>query len=162
MIWPEIPERRCLSLDEHRARIGEPGFSVWITVDQTMFDTFASVTGDDAFIHTDPHAAARTRFKGTIAHGLLTLSLLPWLMRSAVPDIRNRRMGVNYGYDKVRFLAPVPCGSRVRGRFELEAIEDGGKGLRILRYVVSIEIEGVDKPALVAKWLIGCWIGADG
>lgn len=142
--------------------MGQRTTSVWVAVDQAMFDGFASVTGDDAFIHSDPDRAARTRFRGTIAHGLLTLSLLPWLMRSAVPDMRDRRMGVNYGYDKVRFLAPVPCGARVRGHFTLKAIEDGAKELSILRYAASVEIEGVEKPALVAEWLIGCWIGSDG
>lgn len=161
MIWPNLPQREQLSLGEHRQRIGQRETSVWIGVDQAMFDTFAQVTGDDAFIHTDPQQAAHTRFRGTIAHGLFTLSLLPWLMRSAVPDMSNRRMGVNYGYNKVRFLAPVPCGARVRGHFTLEGIEDGDKGLSILRYAASVEIEGVEKPALVADWLIGCWIGAD-
>jgi acyl dehydratase len=162
MIWPKLPERAKVSIDEHRQRIGERCTSVWVTLGQEMLDTFAAATGDDAFIHTDPQAAARTRFGGTISPGLLTLSLLPWLMRSAVPDILNRRMGVNYGYDKVRFLAPVPCGARVRGHFTLGGIENGSKGLSILRYAVSVEIEGVDKPGLVADWLIGCWLGALG
>jgi len=162
MKWPEIPERSQLSLREHRERIGGTGTSLWVTLEQSMFDDFAAVTGDDAFIHTDPDRAARTRFRGTIAHGLLSLALLPWLMRSAVPAVRDRRMGLNYGYDKVRFLAPVPCGARVRGHFTLEGIEEASQGFSILRYAVSVEVEGVEKPALVANWLIGCWVAADG
>ena len=162
MIWPQLPEKPQLLLSEHRGRIGERGTSVWVAVNQEMFDSFAAATGDDAFIHTDPAAAARTRFGGTIAHGLLTLSLLPWLMRSAVPGISNRRMGVNYGYERVRFLAPVPCGARVRGHFTLKGIEPGSAGLNILRYDVSVEVEGIEKPALIADWLIGCWVSGDG
>jgi len=162
MLWPEIPRRPQLSLREHRERVGEPDISMWITLHQSMFDEFAAITGDDAFIHTDPERAAHTRFGGTIAHGLLSLGLLPWLMRSAVPAVRGRRMGMNYGYDRVRFLAPVPCGARVRGHFTLEGIDEGSRGLNILRYATSVELEGVEKPALVASWLIGCWVAEEG
>jgi acyl dehydratase len=162
MNWPELPQRRQLKLEDLRPLIGQAMASVWLAVDQAMIDTFAAATGDDAFIHTDPAAAAGTRFKGTIAHGLLSLSLLPWLMRSALPDISDRRMGVNYGYDSVRFITPVPCGARVRGHFTVTGIEPGKGAMQILRLDVSLEIEGQVKPAVVATWLLGIWIRTDG
>ena len=151
--------RKTVKLDSIRSSVGEPGsLSDWIVVDQAMIDGFAHVTGDDAFIHTDPERAARTRFKGTIAHGLLTLSLLPLLMRSATPLIEGMKMGVNYGYDRVRFLAPVPVDSRVRAKVALvELIEPKPNFVR-LAYDVTVEIEGVEEPALVARWLLGRWI----
>lgn len=135
---------------------------MWVTVDQEMIDGFVTLTGDDAFIHSDPSRAAQTRFKGTIAHGLLILSLLPWLMRSAVPEISDRRMGVNCGFDRVRYIAPVPCGSRVRAQFALKSIEGVGEDFFRLHYGIEVEIDGVDKPALVARWIIGCWVTGNG
>jgi acyl dehydratase len=117
--WPDLSERPVVSLADLKKSVGSETASLWVTVDQNMINAFADATGDDAFIHTDPERAQRTRFRGTIAHGLLTLSVLPWLMRSATPLLAEIRMGVNYGYDKVRFVTPVPCGARIRGRFTL-------------------------------------------
>ena len=162
MNWPELPQRRTVKFDEFRSLIGQTMPSVWLTVDQEMIDTFARATGDDAFIHTDPAAAATTRFRGTIAHGLLSLSLLPWLMRSALPDIGDRRMGVNYGYESIRFISPVPSDAQVRGHFTVMGIEPGRGGMQILRQEVSLEIRGQARPAMVATWLLGIWIKADG
>jgi len=142
------------SLDEIRAKIGEEvGVSDWILVDQARIDAFADATDDHQFIHVDPNAAASGPFGGTIAHGFLTLSLLSRMAAEAmlVPD--GVRMAVNYGFDRVRFLAPVRSGKRVRGRFTLDSIEEKAPGQWLLRHTVTVEIEDEAKPALTAAWL---------
>ena len=142
------------SLDEIRDRVGtEVGVSSWLTVDQERIDAFAHATEDRQFIHVDAEAAARTPFGGTIAHGFLTLSLLSRMAAEAmlVPD--SVKMAVNYGLDRVRFLAPVRSGKRIRGRFTLDSVEEKAPGQWLLRHVVTVEIEGEDKPALTAVWL---------
>jgi len=142
------------SLDDIRARVGsEVGVSSWLVIDQARIDAFATATEDHQFIHVDPEAAAKTPFGGTIAHGFLTLSLLSRMAAEAtlVPD--TIKMAVNYGFDRVRFLAPVRSGKRVRGRFTLDSIEEKAPGQWLLRHVVAVEIEGEDKPALTAVWL---------
>jgi len=143
-----------VTLDQYRSLVGEVmGVSDWITVDQAMIDEFAHTTGDDQFIHVDPVRAAETPFGGTIAHGFLTLSLVSAMSFSAVPAIRGARMGVNYGLNSVRFLTPVPSGSRVRGRFTLKQCVERQPGQWQTTLEVSVEIEGAQKPALVAEWL---------
>jgi len=150
--------RETVSLEAFRESVGAaPTCSEWVTVDQALIDDFARVTGDDAFIHVDPERARATRFKGTIAHGLLTLSLLPLLMRSATPLVEGARMGVNYGFDRVRFLAPVPVGSRVRARVTLAEITEPKPSFLRLAYDVVVDIEGSEEPALAARWLLGRW-----
>ena len=143
------------NLEDIQARIGtEIGVSGWILVDQQAIDTFADVTGDHQFIHVDPEAAAKTPFGGTVAHGFLTLSLLTRLnAHTDRPKIPGIRMGVNYGLDHVRFVAPVRAGARVRGAFTLEAIEEKRPGQFQQTLACSVEVEGDDKPALVATWL---------
>jgi len=131
----------------------EVGVSRWITVDQARIDAFARVTEDEQFIHVDPERAKATPFGGTIAHGFLTLSLASAMSYDAVPPLDGVVMGVNYGFDKLRFLAPVPAGSKVRGRFRLLSAEDKGEGRWLLKHELTIEIEGADKPALIAEWL---------
>jgi acyl dehydratase len=142
------------SLDEIRSRVGtEIGQSSWLTVDQPRIDAFAEATEDRQFIHTDPAAAAQTPFGGTIAHGFLSLSLLSRMAADAMLIPEGVKMAVNYGLDRVRFLAPVRSGSRVRGRFTLDSIEEKAPGQLLMRHVVTVEIEGEDKPALSAIWL---------
>jgi len=142
------------SLDEIRARVGrEVGVSGWIEVDQARIDSFAEVTEDRQFIHVDPEAAAQTPFGGTIAHGFLTLSLLSRMAADAMLVPEGTRMGVNYGFDKVRFLAPVRSGRRVRGRFILSSLEEKRPGQFQFVHAVTVEIEGEEKPALVADWI---------
>jgi len=142
------------SLDDIRARVGsEIGASDWIMVDQHRIDQFAETTEDRQFIHVDPEAAARTPFGGTIAHGFLSLSLLSRMAADVMQVPDTTRMAVNYGLDRVRFIAPVRSGSRVRGRFILDAVEDKAPGQLLLRHNVTVEIEGSDKPALTALWL---------
>jgi acyl dehydratase len=127
----------------------EIGTSDWLTVDQARIDRFAEATGDDQWIHVDPELAATGPFGATVAHGFLTLSLLPVLFRTAFA-IDDVRMGVNYGLNKVRFPNPVRVGSRVRGHFRLvdAAPIDGGLQLTVQ---ATIEIEGESKPACVAE-----------
>ena len=141
-------------LDEIRNRVGsEVGVSSWLTVDQARIEAFADATDDHQFIHVDPDAAARTPFGGTIAHGFLTLSLLSRMAADAMLVPEGVKMAVNYGFDRVRFLAPVKSGKRLRGRFVLDSIEEKAPGQWLLRHTVTVEIENEDKPALTAQWL---------
>ena len=142
------------SLDDIRSRIGdEVGVSSWLKIDQARIDAFAEATEDRQFIHTDPAAAAQTPLGGTIAHGFLSLSLLSRMAAEAmlVPD--GIKMALNYGLDRVRFLSPVRAGKRVRGRFTLDSVEEKAPGQVLMRHLVTVEIEGEDKPALTALWL---------
>ncbi len=129
----------------------EIALSDWITVDQHRINLFADATGDHQWIHLDAERAAKGPFGTTIAHGFLTLSLLPEMSAAAL-EVRDTRMGVNYGLNKVRFPAPVPSGSRLRGRFKLLAYEplEGGAQLTI---EVTMEREGSNKPVCVAESL---------
>lgn len=152
-------ESQAITVDELTRRIGaQAPWSDWVCVDQARIDGFAEVTGDDAFIHVDPVRAARTRFKGTIAHGLLILTLLPKLLRTAVPPIAGKRMGVNYGFERVRFIAPVPVGSRVRARFVVADVVESKPKFFVLTYNVTVEMEQSAQPALAATWMLGFWI----
>ena len=131
----------------------EVGVSRWFVVDQARIDAFADCTEDRQFIHADPEAARATPFGGTIAHGFLTLSLASAMSYDAVRPLDGVVMGVNYGFDKLRFLTPVRAGRRVRGRFKLLSAEDKGGGRWLLKHELTVEIDGEDKPALVAEWL---------
>jgi acyl dehydratase len=131
----------------------EVGVSKWFEVDQARIDAFAKITEDEQFIHVDPEAAKATPFGGTIAHGFLTLSLASALSYDAVKPLEGVVMGVNYGFDKLRFLAPVPAGSKIRGRFKLLAADDKGGGRWLLKHELTVEIDGAEKPALIAEWL---------
>jgi acyl dehydratase len=130
----------------------ELGKSDWFLIDQQRIDTFADVTEDHQFIHVDPERAAGSPFGGTIAHGMLTLSMIVHLCERFAPDIDGLQMVINYGFDKVRFAAPVKVDKRIRAVAKLvEAKERGGQLL--VKTKVTIEIEGEQKPALVAEWL---------
>ncbi|WP_420569189.1 MaoC family dehydratase [Thalassovita sp.] len=148
-----IPSSELLTLDAFRAMLGkEMGVSEWTTITQDQIDTFAECTDDHQFIHVDPEAAAKTPFGGTIAHGFLTLSMLS-SMAYQMPSIEGTAMAVNYGFNKLRFVSPVRSGARIRGRFVLKAFEEIRPGEIQTTTTVSVEIEGEDKPALVADWL---------
>lgn len=126
--------------------------SDWLIIDQSLVDRFADVIGDHQFIHVDPERAAHEGgFGGTIAHGFLILSLLTQLQQSAMPA--DTGVEVNYGFDKVRFVAPVRVGSRVRARFSPPVSQMRGSG-RLDTHTVSVEIEGQQKPAVIAEWHI--------
>jgi acyl dehydratase len=129
----------------------EFGPSSWIEVSQERIDLFAEATEDRQWIHVEPERAAAGPFGGTIAHGYLTLSLVPAMMYEAIPRT-GARMGVNYGLNRVRFPAPVPSGSRVRGSFRVEAVEEHDWGSQVT-IAVTIESEGGDKPVCVAEIL---------
>jgi acyl dehydratase len=142
------------SLDNIRSRIGsEVGVSSWLTMGQDRINEFAEATEDRQFIHTDPEAAAQTPFGGTIGHGFLTLSMLSRMAAEGMLVPGNSKMAVNYGLDRVRFIAPVRSGKRIRGRFRLDSIEEKAPGQLLLRHTVTVEIEGEEKPALTAEWL---------
>lgn len=142
------------SLDDITARIGtQIGVSGWIMLDQARIDKFADATEDHQFIHVDPEAAAKTMFGGTIAHGFLTLSLLSRMAADVMLVPENTKLAVNYGLNRVRFIAPVRAGSRVRGTFTLTNIEERGEGQLLMHHNVLVEIEGSDKTALTADWI---------
>ena len=134
-------------------RIGEEiAVSGWLEVTQARIDQFAEVTGDHQWIHVDPiRAAAELPSKSTIAHGFLTLSLLSTLMRESI-RFTGLRMAINYGFNRVRFVSPVPSGSRIRARITLQSIEAVSGAIQI-GWQVTVEREGGDKPAAVAEWL---------
>lgn len=139
---------------ELESRVGsEIGVSEWMTVDQARIDAFADVTEDWQYIHVDPEAAKSSMFGGTIAHGLLTLSLLSKFAFEVIPQIEGTRSAINYGFDKVRNLAPVPSGARIRGRFVLASATWKSPTRLLLAYDTSVEIEGSETPALGATWL---------
>ncbi|QKW05677.1 MaoC family dehydratase [Streptomyces sp. NA04227] len=138
------------SAEELKAAVGEQlGYSDWLEVDQKRIDLFAEATGDHQWIHVDPEQAAKGPFGTTIAHGYLTLSLLPVLVPQVL-RVENVKMGVNYGSNKVRYPAPVPVGSRLRAGVALAEVAEVGGGVQVTAKV-TIEIEGGDKPACVAE-----------
>ena len=146
------------SVQELSSLIGtEVGVSRWIEIDQARIDAFAKLTEDEQFIHIDPEMAKHTPFGGTVAHGFLTLSLASAMSYDATKPLDGVVMGVNYGFDRLRFLAPVRAGKRVRGRFVLKNAEnkgtDGGVSRWLLTHEITVEIEGEPKPALIADWL---------
>jgi acyl dehydratase len=140
---------------ELQAKVGETiGKSEWVEVSQERINQFADATGDHQFIHIDEEKAKMTPFGGTIAHGFLTLSLIPMLRaKSDCPRPDGVKMGVNYGGNKVRFLAPVRSGKRVRGHFKLLELVEKRPGQWQETMETTIEIEGEDKPALIAEWI---------
>ena len=141
-------------LDTIRGRVGEEvGVSGWFEIDQDRINAFAEATEDRQFIHIDPDAASAAGLGGTIAHGFLSLSLLSRMAAEGMLIPEGVKMALNYGFDRVRFLAPVKSGKRVRGRFTLDSVEEKAPGHVLMRHLVTVEIEGEDKPALAATWL---------
>jgi len=144
-----------LSVEQLKSQVGEEvGASDWVVIDQPKIDAFAENTGDHQWIHTDPERAKTdSRYGRTIAHGFLTLSLLSRLSREGIDVSGAFRMRINYGLNRVRFPAPVLEGSRIRARFGVQSVEDVEGGHQIV-WLVTVEIEGSEKPALVAEWVI--------
>jgi len=142
-----------MKLQDLQARVGEEiGTSDWFEIGQDRINQFADATEDHQFIHVDPERAKASPFGQTIAHGFLTLSMLAPLMESAFekPEVQ---MSVNYGFDKVRFLSPVKSGKRIRGRFKLLELAEKRPGQWQQKVEAAVEIEGEDKPALLAEWI---------
>lgn len=143
---------RTVPASELADHVGEElGVTEWLTIDQDRIDAFADATLDHQFIHVDPKLAKQTPWGTTIAHGFLTLSLLSYFQFETMLAPDNMLMAINYGTDKVRFLEPVPVGSRIRARSRLVAVTERGPGRWLLKMETTVEIEGVDKPALVAE-----------
>src|SRR5213078_173105 len=140
----------ALGIADLESRVGqEVAVSAWVEITQDRIDKFAEATGDFQWIHVDRERARRSPFGGTIAHGFLTLSLLP-MLTEATFEITGRTMGINYGLNRLRFTAPVPAGSSVRARFTLAKLEKIEGGVQTTWSVV-VERQGADKPALVAE-----------
>jgi acyl dehydratase len=144
-----------VSIENFQAQAGKwEARSPWVEVTQELIDTFADATLDHQFIHVDEkRAKAETPFGGTIAHGFLSLSLLSKFISDVIPQIENKEMVINYGFDKIRFLMPVPSGSRLRGHIKLIECNERKPGEYLSRYDVAVEIDNIEKPALVAEWL---------
>jgi acyl dehydratase len=139
---------------ELESKVGtQLGVSDWLLIDQERVNQFADVTLDHQFVHVDPERARATPFGGTIAHGFLTLALLVPLCLDFIPELENRTLLVNYGFDKVRFVAPVRVGKRIRARGTLAEVTERKPGNVILKLDVTVEIENDAKPALTAQWL---------
>lgn len=128
--------------------------SDWAVVDQARIDAFAEVSGDRQFLHVDPARAAQTEFGGTIAHGMLTLSMMSGMAFEAMPQISGQSACVNYGFDKVRFLAPVPVGAMIRGQFTVLGAKVRGRGDLMVRIGAEVQVQRMDRPALRAEWLL--------
>jgi acyl dehydratase len=150
-----MPPRLIQSIEELKSLVGqEVGASDWVEVTQQRINDFADATEDHQWIHVDvERAKIDTPFHSTIAHGFLTLSLLPHLAAEALKVEGDFKMGINYGLNRLRFVSPVPSGSRVRARFTLQSVEDVAGGIQIT-WSVTCETEGGQKPALVAEWLV--------
>ena len=150
-VWRKPP----ISLEAYQAMVGrEIGVSSWHLIDQPRIDAYADVIEDHQFIHVDPERAKKeTAFGTTIAHGFLTMSLMSIMSYEVMPVIEGTTMGVNYGFDKLRFISPVRSGKRVRGRFVLAEAKLRKPTELQSRTNVTVEIEGEDKPALIAEWL---------
>ncbi|MDC0121327.1 MaoC family dehydratase [Amylibacter sp.] len=144
-----------IDLEEYSLLIGSKiGISDWITVSQKMIDDFCDVTGDYQFIHNDPNrAASETPFGGSIAHGFLTLSLITKMYKDTTPIIINHELVINYGLNRVRFLAPVPSGARIRGIITLGKVEPRGKNKILTENKIVVEIENQEKPAMLGTWV---------
>ncbi|MEL6946985.1 MAG: MaoC family dehydratase [Pseudomonadota bacterium] len=144
-----------LSLDDMKAQVGgDARFTRWFTLDQSRIDAFAEVTEDWQFIHCDPsRAAAETPFGGTIAHGFLSLSMLSAMSYDTERPLENTEMAINYGFNKIRFTAPVKEGARVRAKFITRAVEEKPNNGVLITRGVTVEIDGESRPALTAEWL---------
>ena len=145
-----------MALSDLAGRIGEElGASSWYLLDQARVDAFAKISDDEQFIHMDPERArAETPFDGTIAHGFLTMSLLSAMAYEVMPFMTgDEGMSINYGFNKLRFISPVPVGSRVRGRFTLLSFDQSKSDYSDIILTATVEIEGQSKPAIVAEWI---------
>ena len=143
-----------MTKDNVRSLVGsELGVSDWLRIEQARVNAFADTTEDHQFIHVDPERAAQTPFGGTIAHGFLTLSLLPRFMADIGGGMQDAVMGLNYGFDKIRFLAPVKVNSRVRARAKLLDVQEKAPKQFLIKQEITVEIENESKPALVGEWL---------
>lgn len=147
--------RLSMALAEYAALTDvDLGFSRWITIDQGRIDRFAEVSEDRQFIHVDPLRAAETPFGGTIAHGALVLSLLTGIAQEVLPSVAGARMQVVQGFDRIRFLRPVPAGHRIRAQLTIRRVTERAPQVLLAAIDARVDLEGSEKPALVAEWLV--------
>ena len=143
-----------ITRDDMKALVGKKaGTSDWFLIDQSRIDVFADVTEDHQFIHVDAEASKETPFGTTIAHGFLTLSMLSAMIYNAAPDVEGTTMGINYGFNKIRFLSPVAVNVRIRACFTLKTYREDKPNEGTSIWDISVEIEGQSRPALVAEWI---------
>jgi acyl dehydratase len=148
------------TIDEFRSRVGqEVGVSDWFLVEEETIRGFADLTQDWAFVHVDAERARQAGLPGIIAHGFLTMAFIATLVPTGLPRMKDVTVGFNYGFNRLRLVAPVPAGKRIRGRFALKEYVERVPGEWLLTFGVTIEIEGEERPALVAEWLILYRIG---
>ena len=142
-------------VEDYKSKIGNVvGISSWIKIDQDMINDFASITMDNQFIHISPERAIKeTPFGSTIAHGFLILSLSTKFHNDALKSLPGEKMGINYGFDKMRFISPVICNDNIRGVFELQNVNQRSDKEILFCYKLTTEVLGKDKPALVCSWL---------
>jgi acyl dehydratase len=146
--------RPSLTLEAYRRLIGQViGYSEWMLIDQARIGAFADTTLDHQYIHVDPELAKASPFGSTIAHGFLTLSLLSHFASQVVPELVGTVAGVNYGFERLRFVNPVRCDERIRGHFKLLEIAERAPKQLLFQFDASVEIEGATRPALHAHWL---------
>ena len=156
---PEKMNAEIWSLDQFNSQLGKSlPPTDWLEIAQQHIDAFAYATGDYNPIHLDAERAAQTPFGSTIAHGMLSLSLLPWFAYQSVPTVKGTIFAVNYGFDRVRFVSPVRVGKRVRAQFKFVDLSQPAPGRVGLKWYVEIEIEDEAKPALVAEWIVQTWV----
>ena len=149
-----MSELKTITLDEKKAQVGgEPRYSSWYELTQDRIDKFADVTEDWQFIHVDPDKAAQTPFGGTIAHGFLSLSMLSAMSYETEAKLKNIAMGINYGFNKIRFTSPVKAGQKVRGKFTTLKVDEKSPTNILTTTKIEVEIEGEKRPALMAEWL---------
>ena len=149
-----MAEKQTISLEDLHAQVGgEPRYSRWYTLDQSRIDGFAEQTEDWQFIHVDPERAAETPFGGTIAHGFLSLSMLSAMSYDSELAVEGTQMGINYGFNKVRFTSPVKVGSNIRAKFVTKSVDQKLENTLLITRTVTVEIEGENRPALTAEWL---------
>ncbi len=148
-------DRSPLSVNEFSRLIGTTiGVSSWYQIGQNEIDAFANLTDDNQYIHVDVERAKAGPFGGTIAHGMLSLSLISTMFFEVAPPLEGSAMVVNYGFEKVRFISPVPSGAKISGSFSLDAIEEREAGQLLFRYTVTISTTSAAKPAVHAEWII--------
>jgi len=149
-----VATRTVETVEELKGLVGqELGVGQWVEISQEQVNNFADITGDHQWIHVDPARAAKTQFRGTIAHGFLTLSLLPLLARDreGIKVDLHSKMGLNYGLNRVRFVSPVRVGKRIRMRTKLLSVDEVGENVYQMTYQQTVEIEGEERPAMVAE-----------
>lgn len=156
----QIDEPNPISLEDLEAQVGGTvAQSRWRVIDQAMIDQFADLINDHQFIHVDPDRARDTPYGTTVAHGFLTLSIFGGLAGEVSPRLAGRQMSINYGFDRIRFVAPVRQGSKVRATLKLRSVSHRDPDAVDIVYDGTLEVEGEDKPAIVALWLLRCYLG---